>query len=116
MPRKSKLQTPVAPEAEENLLRAPIRPLSFEERSVLRLALKSTAFQQALRNIRNEKPSVFAPSLNDERGAQFANNRIHQIQGWEMFEVALGKQALDPQLIAPRPKENFMDESKLPLA
>ncbi len=114
MPRKRSLIAPVAPAPEENLLRDPVTPLSLDERTALRLALKSPGFQKALRNIRHQKPSPFTAELNTTLGSTIANNRLHEIRGWEMFEVALGKQALDPVIAKPSLKESFIDESKLP--
>lgn len=73
-------------------------PLTVEERVELREIFNKPAYRKAFTNARLKKPSAFAPqdALNGEHGGQVANNRLHQIQGWEMFEVALAIQALDP--------------------
>lgn len=117
MPRKNPAlkASPLVQEAEETLLRDLPVPLSLEERQAFRAALKLPAFQKALRNIRLEKPSVFIgkAELNSALGGIAANNRIHEIRGWEMFEAALGKQSLDPVLTPPKAKERYQDESTL---
>jgi hypothetical protein len=114
MPRKTALIPPVAPVAEEKLLRdAPVN-LTLDERTAFRAALASPGFQKALKNIRHGKPSVFTGELNSPQGAVIANNRLHEIRGWEMFEAALGAQAIDPVLKPARAREEFIDESALP--
>lgn len=76
---------------------APV-PLSHEERVKLRELFADPVYRKAFSNARLMRPSAFAHSegLNGALGGQIANNRLHQIQGWEMFEAALAKQALDP--------------------
>ncbi len=115
MPRKRPLKLPVALEGEENLLRDLPVPLSLEERQAFRAAIKIPAFQKALRNIRLGKPSVFIgkAELNGALGSVSANNRLHEIRGWEMFEAALGTQGLDPVLTPPKAKEKYQDESTM---
>ncbi len=107
--------SPLVQEAEENLLRDLPVPLSLEERQAFRTAIKLPAFQKALRNIRLEKPGVFIgkAELNSSLGSISANNRLHEIRGWEMFEAALGKQGLDPVLTPPKAKEKYQDESTM---
>ncbi len=114
MPRKPALKaSPLVQEAEETLLRELPVPLSLEERQAFRVALKSPAFQKALRNIRIQKPSAFTPDLNTALGSTISNNRLHEIRGWEMFEAALGKQGLDPVITPAKPKEKYVDESTM---
>ncbi len=103
--------SPLVQEAEVQL-REPSIPLSLEEREAFRAAIKSPAFQKALRNIRNQRPSVFTHELNSALGASIANNRLHEIRGWELFEGALWKQSQDPVIAAPQARENYQDESK----
>lgn len=112
-PRKPALKaSPLVQEAEV-LLREPTVPLNLEEREAFRAAIKSPAFQKALRNIRNLRPSVFTHELNSALGATVANNRLHEIRGWELFEAALWKQSLDPVITAPRANEKYVDESTI---
>ncbi len=115
MPRKRPLKPPVAPVAEENLLRETPVPLTSEERLAFRAALKLPAFQKALRNIRLAKPSanIGRDALNGPLGAAIGNNRLHEIRGWEQFEVALGTQGLDPVITPPKAREKYQDESKM---
>lgn len=74
-------------------------PLLMEERDKLKEIFKDPAFVKAWRNLRVLKPSVFiaTPSaLAGPSGAQMANNRLHEIRGWEMFSAALLNQAKEP--------------------
>jgi len=114
MPRKRPLKVGVVLQPEDTLLREPPVPLTLEERRVFREAINSTAFKKALRNIRLAKPSAFTKDLNGPLGGTIANNRLHQIQGWEAFETALGMQALDKAPQTARPKESYIDESTIP--
>lgn len=77
---------------------API-PLSHEERVELRKLFASDLYRKAFHNARLMKPSAFAgtEALNGPLGGQIANNRLHQMQGWDQFEAALAVQALDPK-------------------
>lgn len=104
--------SPLVQEAEVQL-RDPTVPLSLEEREAFRAAVKTPAFQKALRNIRNQRPSVFTHDLNTALGATVANNRLHEIRGWELFEAALWKQSLDPVITAPKAQEKYVDESTM---
>lgn len=113
MPRKRPLNPPVAPVAEEVSLREAVVPLSLEEREAFRAAIKSPAFQKALRNIRNQRPSVFTHELNTALGTTIANNRLHELRGWELYETALWKQSLDPVINAPQAREKYVDESTI---
>lgn len=86
-------------------------PLSHDERVELRGIFNNPVYRKAFSNARLMKPSAFAgsESLNGALGGQIANNRLHQIQGWEAFEAALYLQTLDPK---PKPeplKENYAD-------
>jgi len=114
MAKKIGLTSGMANQTEEKLLRDPPVPLSLEERQAFRLAINSTAFKKALANIRWRKPSATPGDLNTALGPQIAINRLHQIQGWEMFETSLAIQALDPVVNPPKSKETWPDESTIP--
>jgi hypothetical protein len=70
--------------------------LDYNEREKLRSIISDPVFQKAIRNAHSKKPGVnptgtgVAP--NDDC-ATIASNRLHQLQGWEMFEAALFAQA-----------------------
>ena len=116
MPKAKALKPDLAHRGEENLLRDPPVPLTLDEREQFRAAVRSPFFQKALRNIRHVKPSAFIPNLNSALGATISNNRLHEIRGWEMFETALGTQALDPAPKLPQARETYIDESTQPPA
>lgn len=110
MARKGQLKRqPVAPVAEETILREPKILLSLEERSALRVIFKTPAFVKAWNNAKLAKPGVFIGGLNEKRGKKIANNRLHEIRGWEMFEAALQRQILDPVLKKPAAPDDYPD-------
>jgi hypothetical protein len=98
MPKKSAAKTPVkAAYSRPNLFPIYIAaPLTLEERSELRKIIISPLFQKVIANAHTRKPSVVPKgtgTLGSEYCEQIATNRLHQLQGWEMFEAALFSQA-----------------------
>jgi hypothetical protein len=97
MPKKPKTPTPPA------YIRPPVfpvyvyEPLSLDERKALRAILASDVFKKALQNAHAKKPGVHVEGTGvfkvTELSPMLANNRLHQLQGWEMFEAALFMQA-----------------------
>lgn len=74
-------------------------PLVMDERDRLNVIFKDPVFVKAFRNLRTMKPSVFIATptmLAGAGGAQLANNRFHEIRGWEMFVAALLNQGKEP--------------------
>lgn len=74
-------------------------PLLMEERNRLNEIFQDPAFVKAWRNLRTYKPGAFpanASTLAGPSGLQVASNRLHQIQGWEMFVAALLNQSKEP--------------------
>jgi hypothetical protein len=106
MPRKKSLNPPLAKEAEDTILREPPIPLTLEDRIALRAAFTSSWFKKALHNARLCKPGANVRELNTALGSVIANNRLHEIRGWEMFEAALALQVADPAL----PKVKIVDD------
>ncbi len=115
MPRKKSQGERVATaEIDETLVLDASIPLSFEERIELRKIFASPIFKKALRNCRHKKPSGGKwgrALLNSPAGAIVANNTLHEMRGWEMFEEALHAQSLDP---AAKPTV-AVDDYKTPL-
>lgn len=112
MPNKKALNPHVAQEAEDTILRESEQILSLDERTALRAMFTSAAFKKALHNARLSKPSEFAgpAALNSALGSIIANNRLHQMQGWRMFEIALGKQVEDPKPTPTRVEDDYLRE------
>jgi hypothetical protein len=58
--------------------------------------ISDPVFQKVIRNAHSKKPKT-APEGTGVAGKEncqlIANNRLHQLQGWEMFEAALFAQA-----------------------
>ncbi len=98
-------EAPLSPPAEQ--------AYSPEERGELRRMLGSDLFKKALANARLHKPALFANGLDTALGPQIGNNRLHQLQGWTLFEAALIKQTVTP---LDRPKQaldSYPDEGRI---
>ena len=88
------------------------------ERRELREIFESAVFQKALFNARLSKPSIFPSNhpinpLDTALGHVIATNRLHELRGWRMFEVALSKQTLVPAPRRATPQDTFPDEGRI---
>lgn len=110
MKKQLKLKVDVARPPEE-ILRDPVIPLTLEQRVELRAVFKSDAFKRIWSNAKSLAPGPMTGDLNTALGGIIANNRLHEMRGWQMFEAALIKQLGDPVLRAPRPQETFPDSA-----
>lgn len=83
----------------------------MEERDELTKIFANPVFVKAWRNLRAVKPGVFISqsALASPAGPQMANNRFHEIRGWEMFAAALLKQAKEPEVKRTPAKEEYPD-------
>lgn len=81
-------------------------PLSDDEREKLRAILNNDVFRLALARVQNMKPSAFTAAP----GVQGANDRLHEIKGWELYEHALFLQAETPKQKSERPTETYPDQ------
>lgn len=100
MPRKKSVAAGVASrEIEDTIVRQEPVLLTLEERTTLRAMFGSAAFKKALHNARLVAPTVFLAQgvLDSALGSVAANNQLHRMQGWAMFERALGRQVEDPK-------------------
>jgi hypothetical protein len=71
-------------------------PLVLEERERLRVLFSDPVFQKALRNAHARMPDKNPPGIGvvpTEHALLIANNRLHELRGWEMFQGALFMQA-----------------------
>src|SRR6185503_19631118 len=95
---KSQGERVATAECDETLVMDTLAPLAFEDRVELRKIFALPVFRRALKNCRHDKPStkISRTTLDSALGAIAANNRLHQMRGWEMFEEALFAQTLDP--------------------
>jgi hypothetical protein len=108
MPRQKGAKAGVAPrEVEDTIIREEPLVLTLEDRTALRTFFASAAFRKALHNARLSRPPVTAPGLDSALGGIVANNRLHQMQGWQMFEAALGRQVEDPKAPAPKAPDDY---------
>lgn len=89
-------------------------PLSEEERKRFQEILADPVFVRVIDNAYCKIPSVNAPGTGApatrEPCIAAGNNRLHQIQGWYMFEAAIFSQAEQPILRnREQVKENYPD-------
>lgn len=73
-----------------------VAPLVLSERERLRQIFADPVFQKALRNAHACMPNKNPVGIGVAPGKKsllIANNRLHELRGWEMFEGALFMQA-----------------------
>jgi hypothetical protein len=87
--------------------------LAPSEKQELRAIFASPVFQKALANARLSKPVLFGMSFDTALGHVASNNRLHEMRGWKMFEVALALQAEAPRAKRPAPQDNFPDAGRI---
>ncbi len=105
---KTAKSTPVALGNEEPEIRTVV-PLTWEERTRLRELFADPVFRKAWNNAQAAKPSVLAAGLEGPTGLQIGNNRLHQLQGWEMFRAALLREQLERKPAPARASDSFPD-------
>ena len=89
-------------------------PLTLEERVSFREFIASPLGRKVVRNTFSKRPGVVVKGVSTsalEQTAQATNNRLFQIQGWEMFEAALFSQA---ETILDRPKASAQETYREP--
>jgi hypothetical protein len=77
-----------------------------EEKGELRAFFESRTWKKVLTNVRSARPSLFPTGMDTPLGPQIAMNRLHQLQGWKLLEVALAQ-----PILAPLPKRKQLVES-----
>jgi hypothetical protein len=87
------------------------RQLELPEREKLSKLLNDPVFIQAWKNAECKRPSAFPGKTDTELGGVIATNRLHQIQGWEMFKAALLIQLLDPKIKPTKLVESYPDSA-----
>lgn len=97
MPRKKKSTEPLT----VSEAAATVKPteLSVVERRDLRIMLNSPLFVKAWALAHSLKPSPARAdrAYEGQFGQQIANNKLHQILGWEMFAAALTSLVNEPK-------------------
>lgn len=94
--------------------------LNLEERTHLAALLNDPVMQRALGNCARCKPGVFiaaaGPDVAAHKSAELAtlaaNNRLHEIRGWELFEAALYRQLEDPKPRREPTAENYPESGR----
>lgn len=91
----------------------PVIPLVFEERNRLREIFADPVFRKAWNNALACRPSSFPAGLDSALGPQIGNNRLHQLQGWEMFRLALLREQHERVPKTPFVSDNYPDSGTL---
>lgn len=77
--------------------RQTVTPLTDTERQRFRQIIADPVFKKVIENACLGKPPAFPSNtgeyVKDQNSLLVANNRLHQIQGWELFEAAIFRQA-----------------------
>jgi len=89
------------------------RDLSLEEREKIRLFFNSPLWEKVLNNARCEAPSLFPEGMNTALGSQISSNRLLQLQGWKLCEVALVKQIMPPPEKRKQLTETYPDAGRI---
>jgi hypothetical protein len=111
MPRSKSAKAGFASrEIEDTIIRQEPVALTFEDRTAIKAFFASAPFKKVLHNARLKQPPVFTPGLDTPLGSVIANNRLHEIRGWKMFEAALGSQVEDPKLPTPQAPDDYQRE------
>lgn len=117
MPRQKGLKgVELVPQQIEEVLRPPAVPLSLEEREELRRVLGTPLMRKVWNNVRTFRPNsgLSKAELNSELGGVFANNRLHEMRGWDAFETAFILQAHEQKAPARTPVPDNYPDSGLP--
>ncbi len=85
-------------------------PLTIQERTELRRIFDNPAYKKAFTNARMMKPSAFGGETDGPLAGVISAKKLHQIQGWELFEAALALQADDPKPPRQPIEETFPDD------
>lgn len=97
----------VAPLPEEGFLRETPTALTLTERQELRAFYGSELWKKVWRNALTLAPSSNIPDGNPQLTGILANNRFHQMQGWEKFRRALADQIQEAPQRPPRPVDDY---------
>jgi len=92
MPKTPRLKAALAPRVnDEPLVPDIMQDLLPEEKGELRAFFEGRVWKKVLANVRLSRPSLFPLGLDGALGPQIAINRLHQLQGWKLLEVALAQ-------------------------
>jgi len=110
MARKYTRRAALVPKIARSVPKKPLYvALALPERTHLLSLFDDPIFQQAWMNAQMSKPSCFASGGNTALGPQMASDRLHQLQGWTLFEAALLRQCDDPKQAAKPLEETYPD-------
>lgn len=102
MPKSEKVKQKAPPPQPQALYEAPRlfpiykhQPLELDDRVKFREFMATPLFRKLINNAYCYKPaSTVAPLQKwDQHSESASSHRLHQIQGWEMFEAAFFRQA-----------------------
>lgn len=107
MPKTPRLNAALASRMnDEPLVPNITQDLLPDEKGELRAFFEGHVWKKVLANVRLSRPSLFPTGLDSALGPQIAINRLHQLQGWKLLEVALAQ-----PIMAPLPERKQLTES-----
>src|SRR6185436_4978171 len=86
------------------------------EREALRKFFESSAWNKALANARMSRPSIMASPADPkspESVRQANSDRLCQMQGWKMLEVALARETMPPAERRAAPQDTYPDAGRV---
>lgn len=114
MPKKPKAERGTGlPQMDEHFLQAKAHELLPGERVELRKFFESSTWNKVIHNARLSRPTTtvqVTPGITAELRAQLIIERLAELRGWKLFEVALAIEAKHPVQRPNAPKDNFPDE------
>ncbi len=117
MPAKPKAERGAGhPQDEEPFVPQKKQDLSIAERQELRKFFASPTWGKVLSNARLCRPNIIAHSAdpkNPEMIRQSNSDRLCQLQGWKMLEVALAREVMPPEERRPAPQDSYPDAGRI---
>lgn len=112
MPKTPRLNEALAPLATEPFIPELFQDFTPDERGDLRKFFESPLWKKVLMNVRTARPSLFPVGMDTPLAPQLAMNRLHQLQGWQLLEVALAQPILPPPPKRKQLVENYPDAGR----
>lgn len=112
MPKKPRLNEAMAPLTNEPFIPDICQDLTPEEKGELRTFFNTPLWRKVLANVRTARPSLFPIGLETAFGPQIAINRLSQLQGWKLLEVALVQPILPPTTARKPLAESYPDAGR----
>jgi hypothetical protein len=117
MANKNRLKVGLAVhDTEEDFIPSSYYEFTPEERGELRNIFTSAIWKKAYSNAKLMSPHLFPQGMDTALGVQIGNNRLHQLQGWELLRMALIKQTMVPAAKRMPLQETYPDAGRFDLS